>query len=91
MIPWLKGRHATWGTMMLLSPSVFVPLWLLRHFFNQRDQSMQDQLLQALKRAISALNMIPSFRTAEGIKSYDLLAELDPLVREAEARSAVSD
>ena len=52
---------------------------------------MQDQLLQALKRAISALNMIPSFRTAEGIKSYELLAELDALVREAEGRSAVSD
>lgn len=48
---------------------------------------MQDQLLQALKRA----NMIPSFRTAEGIKSYELLAELDALVREAEGRTAVSD
>ena len=52
---------------------------------------MQDQLLQALKRAISALNMIPNFRTAEGIKSYDLLAELDALVREAEERTADSN
>lgn len=52
---------------------------------------MQDQLLQALKRAISALNMIPNFRTAEGIKSYELLAELDAIVRGAEGRNAVSD
>lgn len=52
---------------------------------------MQEQLLEALKRAISALNMIPSFRTTEGIKSYELLAELDALVRQAERRSAVSD
>ncbi len=49
---------------------------------------MQDQLLTALKRAITALNSIPNFRTAEGIKSYDLLAELDALVREAEGRDA---
>lgn len=47
------------GTLTLLSPSVFVPLGSLRHFSNQRDDSMQDQLLQPLKRAISALNMIP--------------------------------
>lgn len=52
---------------------------------------MQDQLLEALKRAINALNMIPSFRTAEGIKSYELLAELDAIVREVEGRNAVSD
>lgn len=52
---------------------------------------MQDKLLEALKRAISALNMIPNFRTAEGIKSYELLAELDALVREVGGRSAVSD
>ncbi len=48
---------------------------------------MREQLLEALKRA----NMIPSFKTAEGIKSYELLAELDALVREAERRAAVSD
>jgi hypothetical protein len=52
---------------------------------------MQDKLLDALKRAISALNMIPRFRTAEGIKSYYLLAELDALVRQAEGRTADSD
>ena len=52
---------------------------------------MQEQLLEALKRAISALNIIPSFRTAEGIKSYELLAELDAIVREVEGRSAVSN
>jgi len=52
---------------------------------------MQEQLLDALKRAISALNMIPSFKTAEGIKSYELLSELDALVREAEGRFTVSD
>lgn len=52
---------------------------------------MQDKLLEALKRAISALNMIPNFRTAEGIKSYELLAELDALVREAQGRTADSD
>jgi len=52
---------------------------------------MQEQLIEALKRAISALNMIPNFRTAEGIKSYELLAELDAIVREAEGRSTVSD
>ena len=52
---------------------------------------MQEQLLEALKRAISALNMIPSFRTAEGIKSYELLAELDAIVREAEGRTADPD
>jgi len=44
---------------------------------------MQDKLLEALKRA-----MIPSFRTAE---SYELLAELDAIVRGAEGRNAVSD
>jgi len=52
---------------------------------------MQDKLLEALKRAISALNMIPNFWTAEGIKSYELLAELDAIVRQAERRSADSD
>ncbi len=52
---------------------------------------MQDKLLNALKRAISALNMIPNFKTAEGIKSYELLAELDAMVREAEGRTADSD
>lgn len=52
---------------------------------------MQDKLLEALKRAITALNMVPNFRTAEGIKSYELLAELDALVREAEGRDADSD
>ena len=52
---------------------------------------MQEQLLEALKRAISAINTIPNFKTAEGIKSYELLAELDALVREAEGRFAVSD
>ena len=81
----------TWGTVALRSPRSFVPLSSLRHFSNQRDDYMQDKLLEALKRAISALNMIPSFRTAEGIKSYELLAELDALVREAEGRTADSD
>lgn len=52
---------------------------------------MQEQLLEGLKRAISALNMIPGFRTSEGIKSYELLAELEALVREAEGRTADSD
>lgn len=52
---------------------------------------MQDKLLEALKRAITALNMVPNFKTAEGIKSYELLAELDALVREAEGRDADSD
>ena len=52
---------------------------------------MQDKLLEALKRAISALNMIPNFWTAEGIKSYELLAELDASVREAEGRTADSN
>lgn len=52
---------------------------------------MQGKLLDALKRAISALNSIRSFNTAEGIKSYDLLAELDALVREAEGPNAVAD
>jgi hypothetical protein len=52
---------------------------------------MQDKLLEALKRAISALNMVPNFRTAEGIKSYELLAELDALVREVEGRNTVSE
>ena len=49
---------------------------------------MQDKLLDALRRAISALNMM---REAEGIKSYELLAELDAIVREVEGRSTVSD
>ncbi|MFO1045405.1 MAG: hypothetical protein U0941_26805 [Planctomycetaceae bacterium] len=52
---------------------------------------MQDKFLEALKRAIAALNMVPNFRTAEGIKSYELLAELDSLVREAEGQAEVSD
>lgn len=64
---------------------------IVASFVTQRDDSMQDKLLDALKRAISALNMIPSFRTAEGIKSYELLAELDALVRQAEGRTADLD
>ncbi len=52
---------------------------------------MQDKFLEALKRAIAALNMVPNFRTAEGIKSYELLAELDAIVREVEGRTADSN
>ena len=66
-------------------------LVIVASFVTQRDDSMQDKLLDALKRAISALNMIPSFRTAEGIKSYELLAELDAIVRGEEGRTADSD
>jgi len=46
---------------------------------------MEDKLLTALKRTIAALNTVPNFMTPEGIKSYALLAELDALVREADA------
>ena len=47
---------------------------------------MEDKLLVALKRAIAALNAVRNFKTPEGIKSYALLAELDELVRGADAK-----
>lgn len=46
--------------------------------------SEKQRLLVGLKRAISALNSKVNFVTPEGIKSYDLLRELDALVKEAE-------
>jgi len=45
---------------------------------------MDNELLVSLKRAISALNAVPNFRTPEGIMSYDLLSELDQVVRTEE-------
>ena len=48
---------------------------------------MEAKLLEGLKRAIRALNMKPNFKLTEGGESYDLLAELDKLVKEAETVS----
>lgn len=42
-------------------------------------------LLVGLKRAIAALNTRPNFTTNEGIKSYDLLPQLEAIVKRAEA------
>ena len=47
---------------------------------------MEDKLLIALKRAIAALNMVPSFKTPEGISSYTLLSQLDAVVRDADEK-----
>lgn len=46
---------------------------------------MNEKLLIALKRAIAALNMPANFRTPEGIKSYELIPQLEAVVKEAEA------
>ena len=40
------------------------------------------ELLDALRRAINALNCVKNFTTSEGIKSYALLSELDKLVNQ---------
>ncbi len=46
---------------------------------------METELLKALKRAIAALNTRPNFMVRhEGKKSYELLSELDEVVRKAE-------
>ncbi len=45
---------------------------------------MNAELLAGLKRAIAALNLKPNFPVHGGIWSYELLAELDELVRKAE-------
>ena len=49
-----------------------------------RLTARESELLTALKRAIAAMNLVPSFRTDEGIKSYQLLSQLDGVVRKFE-------
>lgn len=51
---------------------------------------MKDTLLASLERAISALNMVPSFKTPEGIRSYKLLSELDAVVKTAKAEKTAT-
>ncbi len=43
------------------------------------------KVLEGLQRAIRALNMKPNFRLTEGIKSYELLSELDKVMRRESA------
>ena len=44
------------------------------------------ELYNALQRAISALNLPVNFRTPEGIKSYDLPAQLGELTRRFQSK-----
>lgn len=44
----------------------------------------ERELLTALKRSIAAMNLVPQFRTDEGIRSYQLLSQLDAVVRKFE-------
>ncbi len=48
---------------------------------------MEEKLLAALKRAIEALNTPKNFTTAEGIKSYTLIPQLEKVAKEAEAEA----
>ena len=45
---------------------------------------MEAELLKALNRAISALNQAPNFRTADGTMSYDLIPQLERVVKNTE-------
>lgn len=50
----------------------------------------EKKLLEALKQAVSALNMKPNFTVYEGkdilkaVKSYQLLSKFDKLIKEVE-------
>jgi hypothetical protein len=48
---------------------------------------MEQELLEGLKQAVMALNQIPRFRLYGSAKdSYELLSELDKLIRKAEGQ-----
>lgn len=47
---------------------------------------MNEKLIAALKRAVAALNVPRNFRTAEGIKSYELIPQLEEVLKEAKVR-----
>lgn len=47
------------------------------------DFESESDLATALRRAIAALNQVPSFRTNEGITSYQLLPQLEAILRQS--------